>query len=138
MAVQVDILYGGCLRCEAVHVPSGHVIATEAPADNGGKGSAFSPTDLVAAAFGTCVLTILGLVARRDGLAIEGTRITVVKEMASQPVRRIAALHAVVTFPPECALTTDDRSKLEQAAAACPVKQSLHPDVEATIEFRYP
>jgi putative redox protein len=106
--------------------------------DNGGKGTAFSPTDLVAAALGTCMATIMGLVAQRSQLDIAGLKVQVTKEMAAEPARRIGALQVRLVFPPGKSFSAADRTKLEAAAKACPVKQSLHPDVELSFEFVYP
>lgn len=139
MAVEIDIVYQGQLRSIATHGPSGTRLTTDAPADNQGKGESFSPTDLVATALGTCVMTMMGIVAERNQLDLAGTKIHVVKEMIQQPVRRIGALRVTVTFPADKAsrLTANDRAKLEAAAHHCPVHKSLHPDIEAPIEFAY-
>ncbi len=137
MSVEIDAVYEGNLHCSAKHKPSGQELSTDAPVDNGGKGESFSPTDLVATALGSCVLTILGIVAKRDNLNIEGTKVHVVKEMVSDPVRRIGSLQVTVTFPRGVSLTSNERQKLESAAKVCPVKQSLHPDVHETIQFVY-
>ena len=138
MSVKIDILYAGSLRCQAVHGPSGQTFETDAPVDNGGRGAAFSPTDLVATALGTCVMTVMGLVAARTGLDLRGTRVQVVKEMTATPVRRIGELKVVVELPKGLALAAADRARLEQAAQVCPVKQSLHPDVRISLDFVYP
>ena len=139
MSVEIDITYAGQLHCEAVHGPSGARLATDAPLDNHGKGENFSPTDLVAAALGTCVMTVMGIVAERHELDLAGTRVHVVKEMIQQPVRRIGHLGVTITVPADKAarLSESDRSKLEAAAKHCPVHQSLHPDVQSTIDFVY-
>lgn len=136
MSVTFDIEYKGDLICEAVHEPSKTILLTDAPLDNGGKASSFSPTDLVATGFGTCIMTIVGLVAQRKNIDIRGTRVHVVKEMTAVPVRRIASLVAKVVFPK--ALADVDKRLFEQAANACPVKQSLHPEVKMNIIFEYP
>ena len=138
MAVEIRISYQGDLHCEATHGPSGSKLITDAPVDNGGKGEAFSPTDLVAAAFGACLITIMDLVARRQNLDLAGTKVHVVKEMAAAPLRRIARLKATVTLPAGRNLSESDRRRLESAADKCPVKESLHPDVKQEIEFVYP
>jgi putative redox protein len=135
MAVEIDLEYLGDLHCRATHGPSRSTLTTDAPVDNGGKGERFSPTDLVATGLGTCILTVLGLVARRKGFALEGARVRVVKEMTSTPVRRIGRLSATVTLPPALALGPDDRALLERSADVCPVKQSLHPDIAVEITF---
>jgi putative redox protein len=136
MSVEIDIVYRGALRCEATHGPSKHTVFTDAPVDNGGKGASYSPTDLVAAAAGTCMLTIMGLVAQRNGLDLNGTRVHVVKEMVADPVRRIGSLTITIALPADRPLDPDVRSKLERAAHTCPVTQSLHPDVKVHVKFQ--
>lgn len=138
MSVEVNITYDGNLHCTAEHAPSGQRMTTDAPVDNGGKGEAFSPTDLVGTALGTCLVTIMGLVAKRHGWNIDGTQVRVIKEMTSTGVRRIAALKTTVILPATSRLSAAERAQLERAANACPVKQSLHPDVQVAIEFVYP
>ena len=137
MSVEVNIVYEGDLHCTAKHGPSGVTISTDAPVDNGGKGEAFSPTDLVATALGTCIVTIMGLVAKKSGMNIDGSRVQVVKEMAAAPERRIASLRTMITIPKGSKLSAADRDKLERGAKLCPVKQSLHPDINIPIEFVY-
>jgi putative redox protein len=131
--VQVDITYDGNLRCTARHGPSGATITTDAPVDNHGRGEAFSPTDLVGTALGTCILTVMGIVAQRRGIDITGATATVQKEMASSPLRRIAKLAVRIHVPRQ--LDERQRTMLENAAHTCPVHGSLHPDIEAPIEF---
>jgi putative redox protein len=138
MAVEINITYEGGLHTAATHGPSRNTLITDAPVDNGGKGAAFSPTDLVATALGTCMATVMGLVARRNQLDIDGLQVQVIKEMTADPVRRIGSLKARLVFPPGKPLSATDRAKLEAAARACPVKQSLHPDVKTPMEFVYP
>jgi putative redox protein len=138
MAVEITITYEGGLHCTAIHGPSKQTLTTDAPLDNGGKGAAFSPTDLVATALGTCIATVMGLVAQRNNLSIEGLQIQVLKEMTADPVRRIGALKTRLVFPKGKLLSDTDRAKLRAAAMACPAKQSLHPDIKTPIEFVYP
>ena len=138
MAVEINIAYEGGLHCSAIHGPSRQTLTTDAPVDNGGKGAAFSPTDLVVTAMGTCMVTIMGLVAQRNNLNIDGLQIQVLKEMTADPVRRIGSLKTRLVFPRGKLLAASDRAKLEAAAEACPVKQSLHPDVKTPVEFVYP
>ena len=133
--VRIEGAYRGDLRCEATHSPSGTSLSTDAPVDNMGRGESFSPTDLVATALGTCILTILGILAQRRGLDLSGATFSVEKHMATEPVRRIGRLDVVVNLP--AALAPDDRAALERAAFTCPVHRSLHPDVEAPIRFVY-
>lgn len=134
--VEIDVVYEGQLHCRLTHGPSGQVITTDAPRDNQGKGEAFSPTDLVGAALGSCVLTTMGIVAQRHQIDLTGTTAHVTKEMATTPVRRIARLSVTVTFPR--AFSDQERALLERAALACPVHRSLHQDVEAPVTFVYP
>ena len=132
MIAQVE--YKGQLRTEAKHLRSGTVIVTDAPIDNQGKGEAFSPTDLVATALASCMITIMGIVAERDGINIEGVTADVDKIMSNEP-RRIGEIKIIITF--KSILTTDQRGKLERAAKTCPVSGSLHEDLKETIEFSY-
>ena len=133
--VQIDIAYEGKLRCSARHVDSGAMLITDAPKDNMGEGKSFSPTDLVATALGTCMLTIMGIVAAADKIDLRGTTAQVVKEMSAQPPRRIAKL--TVHFKVPTKLTFEQREKLQRAAMTCPVHKSMHPDVQMPITFEW-
>lgn len=135
--VKITARYTGSLGCHAVHGPSGTTIETDAPVDNGGRGESFSPTDLVATALGTCVMTICGLVAQRHGINLDGMMVEVEKCMAAEPVRRIAALPTTVRIPAAAITDPSDRSRVEAAARKCPVHASLHPDIDAEIRFEY-
>jgi putative redox protein len=127
--------YSGDLHCLMTHGRSGSQVETDAPPDNNGKGERFSPTDLVCAALGACMITIMGIVAQRDGVSLEGLRAEIDKTM-SPPPRRIARVGVVVHMP--AGLTPEYRRKLENSALTCPVKKSLHPDVDLPISFVYP
>ena len=131
--VRITTAYEGGLRCRATHGPSGTTLVTDAPVDNHGKGESFSPTDLVATALGACMMTIMGIVAERHAIDLDGMKVETTKEMTSAPPRRIASLRTTITVP----LPADhpQRQLLEQAALACPVHKSLHPDIEAPIDF---
>ncbi|MEE3327795.1 MAG: OsmC family protein [Myxococcota bacterium] len=129
--VEVKIDYEGGLHTRAVHGPSSAVLQTDAPVDNQGRGEAFSPTDLLAAALGTCMLTVMGIVAQRHDWALEGTRARVEKHMVEDPIRRVGRLLVELDFPasvPEAA-----RETLLNAANTCPVKQSLHTEIEIDL-----
>ncbi|MBM5821630.1 MAG: OsmC family protein [Cyanobacteria bacterium K_Offshore_surface_m2_011] len=115
--------YEGALRCAAEHAPSGSQLITDAPVDNQGKGEAFSPTDLVATALATCLLTVMGIVAEREGMALEGARVRVEKGMTSTGERRIALLEAWIDLP--AGLDDGQRQVLIRAGERCPVKVSL-------------
>jgi putative redox protein len=133
--VQINIAYQGQLHCEAEHGPSGTKLATDAPKDNHGKGETFSPTDLVATALGACMLTVMGIVAQRHNIPLEGARASVGKEMATSPLRRIGRLTVEIHVPGE--LTPEQRKLLENAAHTCPVHKSLHPDIDIPVSFRW-
>jgi putative redox protein len=137
MAVEIEIVYEGDLHCTVKHTSSGSVLKTDAPVDNGGKGEFFSPTDLVATALGTCIATTLGLYAKKRDFNLNGTRIKVVKEMVSTPLRRIGELKVTVTVPNGNRFTEENRRKFENIAKTCPVRQSLHPDIKVTVDFIY-
>ena len=137
MSVEITAEYVGELRVDATHGPSGIELFTDPPVDNGGQGKSFSPTDLVATALGTCVLTILALVSERHEVDLKGTKIRVLKGMVADPVRRIGSLETVVTIPPGAVEDADLRKRLEAAALKCPVHQSLHPEINAPITFVY-
>ncbi len=126
-------VYKGDLRTELTHIESGSTIFTDAPKDNHGKGEAFSPTDLVATALGSCMLSTMGIYARQHQIDMEGARVDIIKEMASNP-RRIAKINALVVMPAK-PFSEKDRTALEHAAESCPVAHTLHPDVIQDIKF---
>lgn len=130
------ITYLGQLRTQATHVKSGSEILTDAPVDNHGKGEAFSPTDLVATALGSCMLTIMGIVAQRDSIDIVGTNVEVTKSMTENP-RRISRIEVKLVVKTGQPLTETRRKKLENAALTCPVAQSLHPDLVKAVTFEF-
>ena len=97
--VQTIVTYTGELGCTAAHGPSGRTLQTDAPKDNNGKGESFSPTDLVATALGTCMLTVMGIAARRLGVDMTGAKATVDKGMVADPLRRIGRLSVQIRIP---------------------------------------
>lgn len=131
--VSISMKYLGDLHCEAVHGPSSTVLETDAPKDNQGRGESFSPTDLVATALGTCILTTMAIFARTVGLNVDGATATVTKEMVTSPTRRIGRLGVTLQMP--AGISAEDRVKLERVAHTCPVHRSMHPDVEMPITF---
>jgi uncharacterized OsmC-like protein len=133
--VCIQLSYQGGLRCSATHEPSGNTINTDAPIDNNGRGEAFSPTDLVATALGACMATVMGIVAERKGIDLQGLRVEVRKHMSEDAPRRISKLEVDLHIPvpashPECKL-------LESAARGCPVHHSLHPDIETVFNWNW-
>lgn len=130
------ILYNGELRTTATHLKSGTVIETDAPTDNNGKGERFSPTDLVATALGSCMLTIMGINAGKNGWNIEGTKISIEKIMGTEP-RRITGVKVIFDFPTGHGLGEKERTILERAALTCPVAKSVHPDMMQDVTFNW-
>ena len=128
------VTYLGELRTEATHIQSNSTIHTDAPKDNHGKGEIFSPTDLVATALASCMISIMGIVAMKDGITpVDGATAEVTKVMYADP-RRIGEIHITVTFPKKN--YTDKEKKIyENAAYTCPVAKSLHPDLKQIINF---
>ena len=133
--VRIEGRWAGGLAVEATHGPSGTTLVTDAPKDNEGEGRGFSPTDLVATALGSCVMTIIAIVARRRGIDIGGAGWSVEKHMGSEPHRHIARLPVTVRLP--ASIAQGDRKILERAARGCPVHRSLSERTEAPITFEY-
>ncbi len=131
----IQTTYLGDLRTESIHLQSGTRLVTDAPTDNQGKGESFSPTDLLATAYGACVFTIMGIAAKTHGFSIEGTKVETTKVMGTEP-RRIVELITNFTFPPND-YSIKQKKILELAAKECPVYNSLHPDLKKTVTFTY-
>ena len=127
------VTYKGALRTQAVHVKSGTSIVTDAPTDNNGKGEAFSPTDLVATALGSCLITIMGILANKEDINIDEAHLEITKIMASNP-RRIAQVDISVKMPNR-PYTESQKNSLEKVARTCPVALSLHADLVQNIVF---
>lgn len=132
---QMTITYQGGLHCHAEHPASGATLNTDAPLDNGGKGESFSPTDLVATALAACVLTMMAKKAENLGVTYREPRITAEKHMKTEP-RRIGEIVLDIHF--QDAYDDKTRRIIEATAHACPVAQSLHPDLKQTLHFHYP
>jgi uncharacterized OsmC-like protein len=133
--VEIHVDYEGELHCNALHLPSGNQLVTDAPVDNNGRGEAFSPTDLVATALGACMATVIGIVARRKEIPVEGMKVAVRKFMSEDLPRRIARLELDLDMP----LPGDhpDRALLESTARGCPVHHSIHPDIEVVMNWTW-
>ena len=131
-----QIIYKSGLRTNATHLQSGTSIETDAPSDNQGKGERFSPTDLMATALGTCMITTMAIKANTLNIDLDGTRVEVTKIMVSDP-RRIGKLVAHLFFPAH--LNLDDKTKeiLERTARTCPVERSLHRDIQLDMAFNW-
>ena len=133
--VEVNIQYEGGLRCNNNHAPSACSVITDAPVDNNGKGASFSPTDLVATALGSCMATIMGIVAEREGVDLKGMNIKVQKIMSKDLPRRISEHSVEIAVP--ISKEHEHRELLEQAAHHCPVLQSIHPDIKVDVEWAW-
>jgi putative redox protein len=129
----IDSRYEGALRCSASHGPSGSALETDAPTDNQGQGERFSPTDLVATALGTCILTIMGIVAERHGWDLQGAKARTQKTMTAEAPRRIALLEVWITLPQ--GLDPTQRTVLQRAGESCPVKLSLEGAVPMRLHW---
>jgi len=133
--VTINSRYEGDLRCTATHEPSGEKVMTDAPVDNHGRGESFSPTDLVAASLANCMMTIMGITAERHSINLVGTTVSIIKKMSGDSPRRIISLRSIMTIP--LPASHPGRALLEGAANSCPVKQSLSPEIDSTVEFRW-
>ncbi|HTF06056.1 MAG TPA: OsmC family protein [Bacteroidia bacterium] len=130
-----EIEYNGNLRTTSIHLRSGKQVITDAPLDNNGRGEAFSPTDLMSTSLGCCMMTIMGIVAGRHAISIEGMKAEITKIMGTEP-RRV--IEIVVDFQiPGKDLPAKDKDLLQHAALTCPVAHSLHPDLKQTVNFTW-
>ena len=128
--------YLGDLRTECIHLQSGNKILTDAPTDNQGKGEAFSPTDLLAASLGSCIMTIMGIIARDNNIDITGTELDITKIMASDP-RRVDEVVVEFNFPNK-KYTAEEKQIIESVAGTSPVPLSVHSQLTQTIKLNWP
>lgn len=127
--------YQGSLRTQAIHLKSQNIVITDAPVDNNGKGEAFSPTDLVCAALSSCMMTLMGMLAERENIQLEGLKSDIVKIMDSNP-RKISEIQITFTHP-NLVATEVQRQKLKNAALTCPVALSLADSVKQSVVFNW-
>jgi len=130
------VIYEGELRTVAQHTASGTRIETDAPVDNHGKGEKFSPSDLVATALGSCMLTIMGMKARDLEIDLKGTRIEIQKFMKADP-RRISGISLTFHLPNNLHLSEKNKTILQRAADTCPVFYSIHPDIDVQVNYNW-
>ena len=130
------IIYNGNLRTTATHLQSGTVIETDAPKDNHGLGERFSPTDIVATALGSCMMSIMGITAKTHDINIDQTECSIEKIMVANP-RRIAEIVVEMYMKGQDSFSDKQKSMLEHAALTCPVYLSLHPDLKKTVTFHW-
>jgi len=131
-----EIIYLGNLRTEAIHLRSGNTMITDAPLDNMGKGEYFSPTDTVATALATCMITTMGIVGDAKGIELGNCYARVLKHMDSNP-RRIAKIDVELHLSHSIIYTEKEKKILEETALSCPVARSLHPDIIQNIQISY-
>jgi putative redox protein len=130
------IVYNGELRTTATHLQSGSAIETDAPTDNQGKGERFSPTDLLATALGSCMMTIMGIKAREMQVDLTGVEIEIQKHMKADP-RRVGGVDVTFHFPPSVVLDEKQKTILQNAALTCPVAKSIDPLIEQHVVFNW-
>ncbi|KAA5532109.1 OsmC family protein [Taibaiella lutea] len=130
------IIYNGNLRTTATHLQSGTVIETDAPKDNHGLGEKFSPTDLVATALGSCMISIMGIAGRTHNINVDLTECSIEKIMVADP-RRIGEIVVHIYMKGQDSFTDKQKSIMEHAALTCPVYLSLHPDIKKTVTFHW-
>ncbi len=136
--VPISLVYDGELRCTITHDNSGATFVTDAPKDNFGKGESFSPTDLVATALGSCMITTMGIIARKENLGVnlDGTRVAVEKYMSTDAPRRIANLVVRVSFPG--GISRNVRPRLKEIGDTCPVAKSIDPNIVLDVVYIFP
>ena len=129
------VKYEGSLRTTCTHVRSGSSFETDAPVDNNGKGERFSPTDLTATSLATCMLTVMGIKAEKMDVDMTGMSAEVEKIMKQEP-RRIGGINLRFHIPRELH-SADDKTRqiLKHTGDTCPVRFSLHPDIEVNIDW---
>lgn len=132
-----SVIYEGGLRTTCTHLQSGSFFETDAPTDNQGKGERFSPTDLVATALASCMLTTMAIKARDLEDVLKQIKVDVEKIMSWNP-RRISRINLTFHYPAGFTLSAERKQELEQIAWTCPVKESIHPDMELNINFNWP
>ncbi len=130
------VIYKENLRTEMIHLKSESIIETDAPTDNNGKGERFSPTDLVATALASCMLTVMGIKARDMNIVLDGTEAFVTKIMGTEP-RRITGIDLVIQFSTSINADEKQRTILERTALTCPVLYSIHPNIACNTEFKW-
>lgn len=131
------IVYQGDLRTELTHLQSGTVIENDAPTDNHGKGERFSPTDMLATSYGSCMITTMAIRAADMNLNFDGTKINITKIMSTDAPRRVAGIKAELFFTENFKATDEQKVQLERIARSCPVEKSLHPDIQLDVTFNW-
>ena len=112
----------------------GHRLTADEPRDHGGEDSGPSPQELLAASLASCTAITMEMYAQRKGWDVGDIAVNVNYEPAQRcsPTRFTMA----VELPKE--LPEDQRERLMQIAAKCPVHRALEGEVmfEETVELR--
>jgi uncharacterized OsmC-like protein len=130
------VTYKGELRTLATHLQSGSTFETDAPTDNQGKGARFSPTDLIGTALASCMVTTMAIKAKELEMKLNGVNIETLKIMTSAP-RKIGEIQIKFIWPNSSVFSEEEKSKLEEIAWTCPVKESIHPNIKVTVDFNW-
>lgn len=131
------VIYKGSLRTELTHLQSGTVIENDAPTDNMGKGERFSPTDMLATSYGSCMITTMAIRAADMNLNFDGTKVEITKIMSSDAPRRVVGIKANLFFTKLFEATAEQKEQLIRIARSCPVEKSLHPDIKLDVSFNW-
>lgn len=131
------VVYKNALRTELTHLQSGTIIENDAPTDNNGKGEHFSPTDMLATSYGSCMITTMAIRAANMNLNFDGTKIEITKIMSSDAPRRVIGIKANLIFTKLFEATTIQKEQLVRIARSCPVEKSLHPDIKLDVNFNW-
>lgn len=131
------VIYKGALRTELTHLQSGTVIENDAPTDNQGKGERFSPTDMLATSYGSCMITTMAIRAADMKLNFDGTKIEITKIMSNDAPRRVVGIKADLFFTNSFESTAEQKEQLIRIARSCPVEKSLHPDIKLDVSFNW-
>ncbi len=131
------VVYKGLLRTELTHLQSGTIIENDAPTDNKGKGERFSPTDMLATSYGSCMITTMAIRAADMNLNFDGTKIEITKIMSSDAPRRVIGIKADLFFTKLFEATAEQKEQLIRIARSCPVEKSLHPDIKLDVSFNW-
>lgn len=132
-----EIKYISALRTECTHLKSQNKFITDAPTDNNGKGQAFSPTDTVATALGSCALTVMGIYANRHDYDLNDSYASITKHMSQDTPRRIVKIDLELTVKATKTLTDQEKKALTKVASTCPVANSLHPDIVQNLQITF-
>ena len=131
------VTYSGELRTLATHLQSGSIFETDAPTDNQGKGARFSPTDLIGTSLASCMITTMAIKAKELEPKLIGLKAETEKIMTAVPRRKIGGINITFHWQNEFPFTEEEKTRLEEIAWTCPVKESIHPDIIIKINFNW-